>query len=210
MQVSIKKSNKTIIVKTQFNPEFSPKAESLNGQYDFESKIWSFDIRAEDLVKKALREVYGNDGSETTFVDIEVTVIGDENLLGYQDAVYLAGRSIARAKGRDSVVTFGDGIVPISGKIRAGGSTKNWLTVIEPDAVFRIFDLPLGALKFLENREDISYKIIATHNIETETVVDNDSDIEQLKTEISNLKEQALSIAKQLEKLTIKLVEFSK
>lgn len=46
--------------------------------------------------------------------------------------------------------------------------------------------------------------------MEAETVVNNNSDVEQLKTEINNLRQQALSIAKELENLTIKLVELSK
>lgn len=97
----------------------------------------------------------------------------------------------------------------VSGEIKFGGSVKNWLTVVKSESVFRILDLPLGALKFLENREDISYKVVATHNMEAETVGNNNSDVEQLKTEINNLMQQALSIAKELD-LTTKLVELSK
>lgn len=209
MQVSIKKSNKTIKVTSQYNPLFSSKARKLNGQYDYSSKSWSFDIRVENLVKEILLEVYGNDGSETTFVDVDITV-GDDNLLGHQDSIYLAGRIIAGARGRDSGATIGNGIVLVSGEIKSGGSVKNWLTVVKSESVFRILDLPLGALKFLEDREDINYKIIDTHNIEAETVVNNDSDVEQLKAEINNLQQQALSIIKQLENLTAKLVELAK
>lgn len=76
--------------------------------------------------------------------------------------IYLAGRVIAGARGRDSGVTIGNGVVLVSGEIKSGGSVKNWLTVVKSESVFRILDLPLGALKFLENREDISYKVVAT------------------------------------------------
>lgn len=209
MQVSIKKSNKTIKVTSQYNPSFASKARKLNGKFDYTSKSWSFDIRSEELVKEILREVYGNDGSETTFVDVDITV-GDENLLGHQESIYLAGRIIASATGRDSGVTIGNGIVLVSGEIKSGGSVKNWLTVVKSESVFRILDLPFGALKFLENREDMSHKIIAKHNIETETIINTNSDVKQLKAEIKNLKQQALNIAKKLEKLTTKLVEFAK
>lgn len=54
---------------------------------------------------------------------------------GWQGPVEVAGRTIARAWGRDSGAKLGDGVVKLQGRVGSGGSMKNWETVVDADVV---------------------------------------------------------------------------
>ena len=178
MFVSIKNFKDSILVKTQFNPDFTNKAHKLGGKFDYSEKAWRFDERNIDLVKKALLDTFGTDGYNQSVVDVEVTV--KEKIIGEQSPIFLAGRIIAQARGRDSGAITGEGIVFIEKSATSGGSVKNWLTKIEEGAVFKILDLYEGALKFLDNDESIEYKIINKKS--------SPDELQQLKAELERIK----------------------
>jgi hypothetical protein len=177
MFVSIKNINNTIQVKTQFNPDFSYAAKKIGGKYDFNEKIWCFDERNLDLVKNALMSTFGTDGYDQSTVDVEITV--KEKFIGEQSPIYLAGRIIAQARGRDSGARNGDGIVFIENSPKSGGSMKNWLTKIEEGSVFKILDLYAGAIDFLNECDSIEYRIIRN----TQSQSSKETELAQLKIE---------------------------
>lgn len=178
MFVSIKNFKDSIQVKTQFNPEFANAARKIGGKFDYSVKAWCFDERNLDLVKAALLDIFGTDGYNQSVVDVEVTV--KEKIIGEQSPIYLGGRIIAQARGRDSGAINGESIVFIEKSATSGGSVKNWLTKIEEGAVFKILDLYEGALKFLDSDESIEYKIINKKSSQDE--------LQQLKAELERIK----------------------
>ncbi|NUF49542.1 hypothetical protein [Gilliamella sp. ESL0250] len=177
MFVSIKNIDKTIQVKTQFNPDFACAARKIGGKYDYSLKAWCFDERNIDLVKAALLDIFGTDGYNQSVVDVEITV--KKKILGEQSPIYLGGRIIAQARGRDSGATIGDGVVFIEKSPTSGGSVKNWSTKVEEGLKFKILDLYEGALKFLDNDESIEYKIISKKSPHDE--------LQQLKAELARI-----------------------
>lgn len=177
MFVSIKNFKDSIQVKTQFNPEFVNVARKIGGEFDYSVKAWRFDERNIDLVTTALSDIFGTDGYNQSVVDVEITV--KEKIIGEQSPIYLAGRIIAQARGRDSVATIGEGVVFIEKSPSSGGSVKNWLTKIEAGSIFKILDLYEGALKFLDNDESIEYKIINKKSSQDE--------LQQLRAELARI-----------------------
>lgn len=112
---------------TPYNGSFVKKAKGIKGKWD--GKCWVFNIDEIDLVKKALLEVYGENGID----EVEkVNVIFDlekfeevENVVLYDDVVAF-GRTLCIRKGRDRSVSCGDDVYIYDGSFSStGGSVKN-------------------------------------------------------------------------------------
>ena len=177
MFVSIRNVNNTIQVKTQFNPDFVCAAKQIGGKFDYDQKAWCFDERNLELVKNTLMSLFGTDGYNQSIVDVEVTV--KKRIVAEKSPIYLAGRIIAQAGGRDSGATCSEKIAFIEKKPQSGGSMKYWTTEIAEGAVFRILDLYEGATDLLDQCDSIEYKIINKHS--------NHSELEYLKSELARI-----------------------
>lgn len=131
-----------IMVKSEYNPLFVQAARKLGGKWF--SPHWVFDSRDEDDVRGLCLEVYGCDGlTEPELVSVQVTIPEDCNAVGgRQDSIYLFGRIVARAWGRDSGAKLGEGVVVKKGNFSSGGSAKNWNTSVEDGTVFILRDVP--------------------------------------------------------------------
>jgi hypothetical protein len=76
------------------------------------------------------------------------------------DSFSLAGRSIARAFGRDSGAKTADGVIVLEGSFGSGGSVKNWTTRVSEGTVFRVLHVPRKkALELVANPEWWTTKI---------------------------------------------------
>lgn len=177
MFVSVKNINNTIQVKTQFNPDFTSVAKQIGGKFNFDEKAWCFDERNLELVKNALMSIFGTDGYNQSTVDVEVTV--KKRITAEKSPIYLAGRIIAQAIGRDSGTTCSEKIAFIEKKPQSGGSAKYWTTEIADGTVFRILDLYAGATDLLDQCDSIEYKVISQHS--------NHSELEYLKSELARI-----------------------
>ncbi len=139
--ISINRSGASISVASPFHPAFVRRAKELGGKWDAAAKVWAFDARDEDDVRALCREVYGTDGADgARMVDLRLQFKAGAR--AGQRAVYVCGREIARARGRDSGAKLGEGVKLVSGKITSGGSVKNWATIIEPGSTFVLRDVP--------------------------------------------------------------------
>ena len=139
--ISITRSGSDISVASPFHPAFVNRAKELGGKWDSTAKVWTFDARDEDDVRALCRAVYGTDGSpDTKLVDLRITF--KSGARAGQRAVYVCGREIARAWGRDSGAKLGEGVKLVEGRITSGGSSKNWATVVDAGSVFIVRDVP--------------------------------------------------------------------
>ena len=175
MFVSLKTSENTIQVKTQYNPDFIDEAKQIGGKFNGDQKCWEFDVRNKDLIESILLSIFGTDGRNNNFVDVIVKV--NTRLVSERAPIYLAGRIIAQASGRDTGAKAAEGISFINKKPQSGGSQKYWTTEIAQDSEFKIFDLPEGALKLLNENESIQYEFI-----NKPVLIDNE--LIQLKAEL--------------------------
>ena len=133
--------NGKILVSTPYNPDLPARAKKLGGQWIALAKAWCFDGRLEADVAALYRGIYGEwpgEAVETVTVRAECPD-GDR---AEQTGIFVLGRCLARARGRDSGAVQGEGVVVRSGGFRSGGSMKYWTTVAEEGTVVDIFDVP--------------------------------------------------------------------
>ena len=185
MFVSIKNLKNTIQVNTQYNPNFIYEAKQIGGRFNGDTKCWEFDIRNQDLVKKILLSIFGTDGRNNNLVDVVIKV--NKKLTSEREPIYLAGRMIAQARGRDTGATIADGVAFINKKPQSGGSRQYWTTEITQDSIFKIFDLPEGALKLLDEYESIEYEVISKRFSKEDELIQLKAELEQITNRIAEL-----------------------
>lgn len=126
-------------VESPYNAGFVVAAKRLAGKWA--APAWVFDARNEAAVRSALRRWYGTDGTAPAdTVSIQVALGEDDSVC--RGPVQIAGRTIARAAGRDSGARLGDGVVLLRGGFDSGGSVKNWCTNVRADTAVLLHDIP--------------------------------------------------------------------
>lgn len=141
------KERPAILCRTPYHPRFVSEAKRLGGKWSPSSKAWVFDPRDRERVEALCREVYGTAGEEDCEL-VSVRIRALDEIWNLHEAVYFAGRVVARAWGRDSGAKLGPGVVQVAGeRPRSGGSAKYWRTTIPKDAVFELRDLPRAAVE---------------------------------------------------------------
>lgn len=126
-----------------YNSILITACRNLGGRWDKQAVAWSFPSFVEDKVAE-LDELYNTD-----IVSVEITAMETRNVL--QNSVRFCGYSIAFAKGRDSGAELSKGVACLAGRYTSGGSYKNWTTVIEKGAVFRL-KVPRKLFYGIENK----------------------------------------------------------
>src|SRR6185312_5861165 len=138
--VSLNISAGSITVRVPFNEDFVAKAKRVGGRWNGDQRAWIFDERDQQRVRDLCFDVYGQDGIRSDLCSVEVVFeAGDSNCCG---PLTVCGRTIARARGRDSGATLGDGVVCLKGGFSSGGSMKNWTTQTRNGATVLIRDFP--------------------------------------------------------------------
>lgn len=126
MSIQTTVSATQIRVVSPYLPAFVSAAKRLGGRWS--APAWVFDVRDEPRVRAALVECYGTDGSEASGPMVTLRLVLQPGHYEDRDGIRIAGREIARAFGRDSGATLGQGVVLVEGAISSGGSVKNWIT----------------------------------------------------------------------------------
>lgn len=145
------KDGDSIRIYTPFNPDFVEKIKKMGGKWNPSCSAWECKTNRISIVRDMLLEIYGyNDIVVPENVDIEIYF--PEEVDSYRSGIYMFGKEICSAFGRDSGAKIGADAALISGEINSGGSCKNWRTKIYSDSVIRLFNVPKE--KFLEEKED--------------------------------------------------------
>lgn len=146
-KVKMTDGSEKLKLSSPYHPDLPARAKALGGQFSGVKKAWYFDPRDEERVRALAVEIYGTDGTPAPATDLVTLRVSFPNG-GYHEVcngVFVAGRCVARAFGRDSGAKLGDGVVMLKGGITSGGSWNNWKTIIEPGSVFEIRDVPRPA-----------------------------------------------------------------
>ena len=118
--VNVKVENGTVKVESPYNSEWISRARELGGRW--KAPCWEFDQTHEQLVRKALMAIYGENGTVVEKVMVDVYLDPETS---YEEEIVLAGMTIARRRGRDWPVKMENGAVLVSGGFDAsGGSAK--------------------------------------------------------------------------------------
>lgn len=115
-------------VYTPYNKEFIARLKLLGGKWSSAESCWKVPAFALEDTRKAMRDIYGRDDTETKTVDI--TIRTTEDISEHCAPVVMYGRTVASAFGRDSGAKSGNGVIFRSGSPKSGGSVKNWYTLI--------------------------------------------------------------------------------
>jgi len=120
MSFKIIEANGKAQIVSPYNPEFVDKIKKLGGRWDSAAKVWTVDPRNVEVVRQAMREVYGQDDRPADLVSVKVTMLSSKS--EGRGPVVMLGRTIASAWGRDSGARIGEGVVFVEGGADSGGS----------------------------------------------------------------------------------------
>jgi len=140
MIVTITTTDTQIAVVAPYNPEFVDAARRIAGKWHAADKSWRFDIRDEARVRELCQTIYGSDGRTQDLVTVRVRF--EKAAAVRCGPIAVAGRTIARAFGRDGGAKLGDGVILESGGFRSGGSVKNWETQVVDGTAVLVRDFP--------------------------------------------------------------------
>ncbi|TAH58204.1 MAG: hypothetical protein EWM48_02045 [Sphaerochaeta sp.] len=157
MAFKIIEANGKAQIVSPYNPEFVDKIKKMGGRWDSAAKVWTVDPRNVEMVRQAMREVYGQDDRPADLVSVKVTMLSSKS--EGRGPVVMLGRTIASAWGRDSGARIGEGVVFVEGGADSGGSVKNWETVVTKGSVIIIHDVPRALAE--ANPEGLTLEILA-------------------------------------------------
>lgn len=148
MNIKIYTSETSITVHAPYNTIFIAAAKRLGGKWV--TPNWVFDIRDEGRVRELCMQIYGSDGRVQDLCTVRAEL--DSSSKNYAGPIEIAGRTVARAYGRDSGAKLGEGIVLLKGGFDSGGSVKNWKTITKDGTVVLVRDFPRAiAQKMIED-----------------------------------------------------------
>lgn len=138
-RIKAESENGKLFVVSPYEPALPKAAKELGGKWN--GAAWVFDARLAEDVASLYRSVYGEwPGDVQDYVTIRATALIDT----YEDkgGIFLFGRCLARAYGRDSGARLGEGVILREGRFASGGSMKNWTTKVLAGTVVEVMDVP--------------------------------------------------------------------
>lgn len=186
-----------ISVNSPYSPSFVSRAKEIGGKWDASNRAWTFRPDVEDLVRKALTDIYG--WAEGVPLHRQ-TVEFDADLLEEElNSWCLDGRRVVTRYYRDSAVKIADGAAVVSGKFTSsGGSMRNPRVERGDDDVILRMSLTDKELAWLTARKN-AHSWFAHSQI---TVVnDKEQRLEELTKRREALREQLAQIEKEIETL---------
>lgn len=147
MEHSLTRSH--ILVKSPYYPAWIEDARKLNGK--FSDGIWKFDARDEERIKEICVEHYGEDGTPTEYVTLELDL--DYYSIGRGSEDYFAGRQILKRFERDRPVKLGEGVVITVGGFYSSGGSKKSPAIGSPhnNSRLEVRDVPIRLAKRCAN-----------------------------------------------------------
>lgn len=134
-------TNGIAAIYTPYSSEFVQRVKALGGRWDAADRCWNVCEQTVEMVREAMREIYGRCDTEPTATVTVVATFSNE-LSAWHEGVRLFGRVLAAARSRDSGARVGDGVAFIKGKPTSGGSQANWRTFIPAGCEVEIYDVP--------------------------------------------------------------------
>ncbi len=106
-------------------------------KWSYTQKGWEIDAQFENEVKDILLKYFDTDGTYPALT-VDVKVIFNEKIECLKGPIHFLGKTIAYAYNRDSGALTGDDVALIDGNINSGGSSANWMTIVEKSACFSL------------------------------------------------------------------------
>ena len=178
MPVKIEKTETKLNCYSDYHPNLPYHAKQLGGRWN--GQCWTYDVRDEHKVRELYINIYGTDGEEAVGDLVTLRVTYEKGAGKYHSGMFVGGRCIGRATGRDSGARLSEGVVTVEGCITSAGSRKNWSTYINSGSVFDIRDMPRKkAEEVIESGYDDNDNRISAEIIDNGTSVDKAALIEE-------------------------------
>lgn len=142
--ISIKVDGSAAYVSSPYNAEFVRRIKTMGGRWDADRRAWKVSPDEIDAVRAMMREVYGESDEDPAGERVTLLVAVIEAVDQLHGPITLAGKTIAKAWGRDSGARVGDDVAFTNGAPQSGGSVKNWRTCIPAGASFEIYNVPMA------------------------------------------------------------------
>lgn len=192
-QIKQNEAEGQIEVYTPYNSEFVFKLKHFIGgskRWDSEKQCWLLPKDTIDDVRQLMLTVYGeNDTERVERITVRLNVKDDYT--NDSPEIVLFARTIAKAKGRDSIGTISDGVTYISGGYVCGGSRRCPKVTINGNSEIIIKNVP----KQLFEQELVPEQM--TVSIEEKKSID----VKALTEERKQLKKRIAEIDKLLAKI---------
>ena len=180
MNVSIKKTEKSLAVESDYNADFVKSARKLGGKW--RNGAWHFDARDESRVRDLCLEIYGSDTGE--LVTIQATL---KDAYHSRSKELLCGPvQVARVFDRDGGANVKDGIIILEGSVGSGGSRKNPACCASENLKIEIRDIPRGTAELCFEDCDWSVKLMDVQ-IDRDALIEEKARLEARIEEIKSL-----------------------
>lgn len=196
---------KEIHVTVPYNEIANKRFRELGGKFDYATKSWVFNEIVKEQLIKTLNDHYLEDG----FTPVRrgtVIIHANYTLSNVCAPLYFAGRILAQAKARDGGAKISDGVVVLSGKVKSGGSVKNWETQIEECTMIAVHDMPESILKLSEDDDYDDFEILEFIPDEQE-IVEEKEEIEVKQDTIMSDKNENEVLLKRIADLEARLAK---
>jgi len=141
MAVIIKKTAAGFEIASPYNADFVAGIKGLTGKWNASSKTWIVPFAVENEARSLLCAIYGEDGTPTERVDLEIEFLCDVEHRG-EITFNGASQTIAYARGRDTGGYPAAGIAKISGTLSSGGSRANYTVIARKGLRLRMIGIP--------------------------------------------------------------------
>jgi len=145
MTTTLKTIGNNLHAYSPYHPDLPAKAKKLGGRWDPWEKCWTYAAQDLELVTALYQDIYGAVSSPLITQPTELVTVrlsAPQGASSLTSGIYIGGRCIGSATGRDSGASQASKIIFLEGRITSGGSVKNWRTIIDDNSIFEIRDFP--------------------------------------------------------------------
>lgn len=147
------------MISSPYDRDFISAIKRIGGRWS--APYWVVDLRQQERAEEILRDVYGEDGSLTSDVDlVNIKLTGHAwDTSSRNDEMRLGPRLIVARHLRDSAVKFGEGVVCIAGDFAASGGSAKYPSVAYEDGdalIFEVYDVPRKLYEKYKDGEGVS------------------------------------------------------
>ena len=172
------------LVKTPYNSEYVSLIKKIGGaRWNASAKAWDIPESEIDTAREYMLEIYGETDipDDTMRFPIRITFKEDYEVL--RDSVFLFGKTIARARGRDSGAMLGEDVLLEEGTPTSGGSAQYWKTIIPKGCVVKVRNVTQAAYE-AEQADDRWTAVIVN-----ETAIDREALLQEKKKHLARIAE---------------------
>lgn len=151
MDITVTHEGQLLVVTTPHSETWNVRANELKGRWSRERNARIFNCVHEALVRQALVTIFGTDGTgpsaEPRLARIDVAMIMAVRANYRQQECVIAGRTVAKRRGRDMYPTLGEGVILAEGGFDGSGGSVRYPELSPKSQCVVHMELPAGGLE---------------------------------------------------------------